>query len=53
VKLVPYQKAYGRNFEDIKKRFPNTIPLLQHLGWIPQKPLEKIIKEIAEWMESK
>ncbi|XVQ82608.1 NAD-dependent epimerase/dehydratase family protein [Microbispora siamensis] len=49
VDLVPYAEAYGKGFEDMTRRVPDTTKLRELTGWTPQRSLDEILAEtIAE-----
>jgi len=50
--FIPYEKAYGPGFEDMRARTPNIDKISSWLGWTPQKSLEDILIEtIAYYKE--
>ncbi len=44
--FVPYEKAYAKGFEDMRRRMPNTTKLTTLTGWEPEFSLEQIIKDV-------
>jgi len=46
--FVPYEKAYGEGFEDMKRRFPDISKIKALIGWEPKTSLNEIIDKIAE-----
>ena len=40
-----YEQAYGSNFEDMDRRFPN-IEKISKLGWFPKRDLNYILSEL-------
>lgn len=50
---VPYEKAYAKGFEDMRRRKPSTEKIRDLTGWQPELPLEKIIDDVAAEMRRK
>jgi UDP-glucose 4-epimerase len=48
VKHVPYQKAYGREFDDLPRRVPKLDKIRRAIGFSPTYNLEQIIESIIE-----
>ena len=44
--FVPYNKAYGRGFEDMARRKPNTEKIRKMIGYRPKVTLEESLKKI-------
>ncbi len=47
VELVDYESAYGKGFEDMRRRVPDVSRLRSLIGFVPTTPLEETIREIA------
>ena len=47
IELVPYEKAYAKGFEDMKRRMPNTAKITALTGWKPELSLERIIADVS------
>jgi UDP-glucose 4-epimerase len=45
IEFLDYKHAYGENFEDMERRFPN-IKKVSDLGWRPKRNLDSIIEDI-------
>ncbi len=45
--LVPYEQAYERGFEDMRRRVPDTTKLQLLTGWRPEHDLGSILAEIV------
>ena len=45
----PYQKYYGKSFQDIKKRVPDLSKLEKIAGVVPKTTLEEILKKMNEY----
>lgn len=48
VVFVPYEKAYGDGYEDIRRRVPDVSKIKALIGWEPRIPLEETIRRIAK-----
>ena len=46
IEFVPYAKAYASDFEDMRRRVPNTRKIQDLLGWAPRIPLEQTLQEV-------
>ncbi len=47
----PYQKYYGANFQDIKKRFPDLAKLKRVAGSAPKTSLKEILEKMKKYFE--
>ncbi|TWT62628.1 NAD-dependent epimerase/dehydratase family protein [Rubinisphaera italica] len=45
IKYVPYKDYYGHDFEDVRRRVPNTNRLKETLGFKPVMTLDEILKD--------
>ena len=50
---IPYEEAYGRDFEDMRHRRPDISKLEKFLGFTPETKLEDIIRSTIEYMKGK
>ena len=48
ITFVPYQEAYPEGFVEMARRIPDTTKLRRAIGWRPQIPLERTIRDILE-----
>jgi UDP-glucose 4-epimerase len=46
-RLVPYEQAYERGFEDMRRRVPDTTKLRTLTGWRPTRTLDSILAEVV------
>jgi UDP-glucose 4-epimerase len=46
VQLVPYEQAYAKGFEDLRRRVPSTEKIAALLGWCPTMTLEGILQQM-------
>lgn len=44
LRLIPYDQAYAKGFEDMRRRVPSTEKIYQLMGWQPTKSLQEIIR---------
>jgi len=48
IRLIPFEEAYGPDFEDMQRRVPDTSRIRDLIGFTPKKTLEDIIRDVAE-----
>ena len=48
LRLVPYDQAYAKGFEDMRRRVPSTEKIYQLMGWRPTKSLDEILRLTLE-----
>ncbi len=48
IEFIPYNEAYEKGFEDMRRRVPDTTKIRELVGWTPHTPLEDILREIIE-----
>ena len=53
VEVIPYSDAYGAGFEDMQRRVPSIEKAQQLIGWNPNKDLDAIIKDVAEYVRTR
>ncbi len=51
--FIPYDKAYGKDFEDMMRRVPSVDKLKALIGFIPETPLDQILKNTIEYFRAK
>ncbi|HTS16007.1 MAG TPA: GDP-mannose 4,6-dehydratase [Verrucomicrobiae bacterium] len=49
LRLIPYEQAYAKGFEDMRRRVPSTDKLYQLMGWRPTKSLDDILRLMIEF----
>ena len=49
---IPYEQAYGKNFEDMMRRVPSSEKLNSLIGFVPQTPLDTILEKTIEYFRS-
>lgn len=52
LKYIPYEKAYGKGFEDMRRRKPNTKKLEKAIGIKPEVEIDTIIDEMVSHFKS-
>lgn len=48
LRLVPYEQAYAKGFEDMQRRVPSTEKIYQLMGWRPTMSLDEILRSMVE-----
>src|SRR5262249_1067432 len=48
IRLIPYDEAYPKDFEDMQRRVPSTAKLRQLVDFAPSMRLEAILTDIYE-----
>lgn len=48
LRFVPYERAYGAGFEDVRCRFPDTREIRRLLGWRPRHDLGAILRRVID-----
>jgi len=52
IEHIPFEKIYGRNFEDIKKRVPDITKIKKLTGFSPKYALDEALKLTIEYHKS-
>jgi len=52
IEYLPYSRAYGDDFEDVRRRVPDLTRLAETIGTKPSLKLEKILDDIIAWKRS-
>ena len=52
ITMVPYERAYGAGYEDMRRRVPDNTSALEQVGFIPATPLDEMIESIAVHLRS-
>lgn len=53
IELVPYEKAYEKDFEDMQRRVPGIDKIKDAIGFIPRTGLEAILKHTIEYIRNR
>jgi UDP-glucose 4-epimerase len=48
LRLIPYDQAYAKGFEDMRRRAPATDKIYQLMGWRPTKSLDEILQLMVQ-----
>jgi len=49
LRLIPYDQAYAKGFEDMRRRVPSVDKVYQLMGWRPTKSLDEIVRLTIEF----
>jgi len=49
IDYLPYSRAYGEDFEDVRRRVPDVSRLYEAIGMKPQTSLAEILDDIIQW----
>ena len=52
IEYIPYETAYAKGFEDMRRRRPSTDKLRNLVNWTPEHSLEQIIADVADEMKA-
>jgi nucleoside-diphosphate-sugar epimerase len=52
IELVPYEKAFGKDFEDMQRRVPSLEKIGRLIGFNPQTQLEAILSKVIAHMRT-
>ncbi len=52
IELIPYQEAYEKGFEDMRRRVPGTDKINALLGWEPKKNLDQTLDEVIAYFRA-
>ena len=47
--IVPYEQAYPKDFEDMRRRKPDISRLRNLTGFVPEADIDRIIQEVVEY----
>lgn len=53
IQLIPYEEAFGKDFEDMQRRVPGTEKLASVTGFTPEKNLEFILSKVIEYIKNR
>ncbi len=51
--FIPYNQAYGKDFEDMMRRVPSLEKLNELIGYVPETPLDDILVKTIEYFRAK
>ena len=52
IRRVPYRRAYGEGFEDLRRRVPDLSRIRGLIGWRPRHRIEDIIDSVADHLKT-
>lgn len=52
ISLIPYDEAYGKDFEDMQRRVPGIDKIKKLIGFDPQMPLDAILTSVINAMKN-
>ena len=52
IELIPYEKAFGKDFEDMQRRVPGLDKISKLIGFKPQTPLDAILSKVIAFMRT-
>jgi UDP-glucose 4-epimerase len=52
LRLIPYDQAYAKGFEDMRRRVPSIDKIYQLVGWRPTKSLDEILRLMIEFQRA-
>lgn len=53
IEYIPYDQAYEKGFEDMRRRLPKIDEIKKLIGWEPDVSLEEIIDDVASFYRKK
>ena len=51
IEIIPYEKAFGKDFEDMLRRVPGIEKINQCIGFNPKTDLDEILKQVVAFMK--
>ncbi len=53
ITCIPYEKAFGRDFEDMQRRVPSIEKIHRLIGYTPKTDLDEILRQVIEDIRQK
>jgi len=53
IALVPFEKAYNKDFEDLARRVPDLTKVRRLIGYKPQVDTEGIVRRVVEYYRAR
>lgn len=53
LKLIPYDEAFGKDFEDMQRRVPGVDKIKQLIGFDPKNDLDAILTRVVSYMRKR
>jgi UDP-glucose 4-epimerase len=51
IEHIPYERVYGKGFEDMERRYPDLTKIKRYIGYSPKKGIDDIIRNVIEYYE--
>jgi UDP-glucose 4-epimerase len=48
IRFIPYEEAYAKGFEDMRRRVPDNSKVMSWTGWEPSHDLRKILRDVIK-----
>ena len=48
IRMIPYEQAYAKGFEDMQRRVPDVRKLESTIGFRPKTPLDTIVRDVVD-----
>jgi len=52
IEFIPYEQAYGPDFEDLGRRLPEVAAIREALGWAPRRTLAEMIDDTIAYQRA-
>ena len=52
IEFIPYEKAYGKGFEDMMRRVPDLSKIHSFIGYEPKATLDEIVMSVIQYMKT-
>lgn len=51
IQMIPYEKAFGKDFEDMQRRVPSLEKIKAFIGFEPKTNLDGILEQVVNYMQ--
>ena len=52
IELIPYEEAFGKDFEDMQRRVPGIEKIIRLIGFKPKTDLDTTLRHIIDYMKN-
>lgn len=52
IQLIPYEKAYAKDFEDMQRRVPSIRKIQDRIGFQPVTDLDTILRQVIDFQRT-
>ena len=52
IQMIPYDQAFGKDFEDMQRRVPSLEKIKRLIGFNPQTQLDAILSKVVAYMRT-